>query len=243
MINVYVYEVEKQSSFFHNTLDNVLTFNNYDIQLKCDTTDIDILKKKIEESFRSGIYFLSAQGQTEINLAEYIREKDKNSYIIFYSINLNSYVFSVYNQKNVYKIKGAVLKKYIQFLIQRAYQEIEHKESKRKDLLRFKVFNTNYTLDFKEIVSLFVNPQNERKLTLYGISTIKDFPARLEDFERQFDKRFFKLSSTVIVNLDMVIKFEADKILLQNQQVFQVSGSVIKRMEFKHYMRKLLKFI
>ena len=201
--------------FAYNIDYNILVYNKYTSKLKQEIKDMSIIKT----------YILSVdlkQNISGVNIAEYIREFDCDSYIIFLTHHGNMFetvhrtvcnVFEfIEKYQDMEKRLTRDIKKIIKYNLDDKVLDISYKSSNYKILYRSIKYIERDTISRKLII---YTKCNKYKCNI----SIKDIMSRL-------DKRFIRVSRSIIVNKDLIWEINWNKgyiILSDNTRIEGVS--------------------
>lgn len=210
-----VKEIISNTLFSYNIDYNILVYNKYTSKLKEEIKDMSIIKT----------YILSVdlkQNISGIDIAEYIREFDCDSYIIFLTHHGNMFETVHRTVCNVFEF----IEKY-QNMDKRLTRDIKKiiKYSLDNKSLDIFYMSSNYKILYKSITYIERNTST-RKLVIH--TKYNEFVCNLSivDILKQLDKRFIRVSRSKIVNKDHIQEINWNKgyvILCDNTKIESIS--------------------
>lgn len=210
-----VKEIISNTLFSYNIDYNILVYNKYTSKLKEEIKDMSIIKT----------YILSVdlkQNISGIDIAEYIRDFDCDSYIIFLTHHGNMFETVHRTVCNVFEF----IEKY-QNMDKRLTRDIKKiiKYSLDNKSLDISYMSSNYKILYKSITYIERNTST-RKLVIH--TKYNEFVCNLSivDILKQLDKRFIRVSRSKIVNKDHIQEINWNKgyvILCDNTKIESIS--------------------
>ena len=213
-INI-VKEIISKTLFSYNIDYSISVFNKYTSKLKQEIKDMSIMKT----------YILSVdlkQNISGVNIAEYIREFDCDSYIIFLTHHGNMFETVHRTVCNVFEF----IEKY-QNMEKRLTKDIKKiiKYSLDEKSLYISFMSSNYKILYKSIYYI-ERDTNSRKLIIH--TKYNEYKCNLSiiDIIKLLDKRFIRVSRSTIINKDFISEINWNKgyvVLLNNIRIDSVS--------------------
>ena len=210
-----VKDIISKTLFSYNIDYNIVAYNKYTTKLKQEIKDMSIMKT----------YILSVdlkQNISGVNIAEYIRDFDCDSYIIFLTHHGNMFETVHRTVCNVFEF----IEKY-QNMDKRLTRDIKKiiKYSLDNKVLDVSYKSTNYKLLYKSIIYI-ERSTILRKLIIH--TKYKEYKCNLSlrDILKILDKRFIRVSRSTIVNKDYICEINWNKgyvILNNNIKIESVS--------------------
>ena len=195
-----VKDIISKTLFSYNIDYEVIVYSKYTSRLKQEIKDISTIKT----------YVLSVdlkQNISGVNIAEYIREIDCDSYIIFLTHHGNMFETVHRNVCNVFEF----IEKY-QNMDKRLTKDIKKiiKYSLDDKTLDISYMSSNYRILYKSIIYIYRDTIS-RKLIIH--TKFKDFRCNLsiKDILKKLDKRFKRVSRSIILNNDYICEINWNK--------------------------------
>ena len=210
-----VKEIISYALFSYNIDYDIVVYNKYTSKLKEEIKDMSLIKT----------YILSVhlnQNISGVNIAEYIREFDSESYIIFLTHHGNMFETVHRTVCNVFEF----IEKY-QNMDKRLTKDIKKiiKYSLDKNDLKVSYKSSNYKIQYKSI-KYIVRDTISRKLFIYTRNRIYKCNLNIKDILKKLDKRFIRVSRSTIVNIDYVCEINWNRgyvVLNDNTRIESVS--------------------
>ena len=210
-----VKEIIANTLFSYNIDYDIVVFNKYTSKLKEEIKDMSIMKT----------YILSVhlkQNISGVNIAEYIREFDSDSYIIFLTHHGNMFETVHRTVCNVFEF----IEKY-QNMEKRLTKDIKKiiKYSLDKKILDIFYMSSNYKILYKSI-KYIERDTLSRKLIIHTRCNKYTCNMTIKDILKKLDKRFIRISRSIIVNKDHIWEINWNKgyvILCDNTKIVGVS--------------------
>ena len=210
-----VKEIISKTLFSYNIDYKIVVYNKYTNKLKQEIKDMSIMKT----------YILSVdlkQNISGINIAEYIREFDCDSYIIFLTHHGNMFETVHRNVCNVFEF----IEKY-QNMDKRLTKDI-------KKIIKYSLDNKTLTITYKsshynilnKAIKYIERDTNLRKLIIYTRYNEYYSNLSIKEIVKILDKRFIRVSRSTIVNKDCISEINWNKgyvILNDNTKINSVS--------------------
>ena len=210
-----VKEIISKTLFPYDIDYSIVTYNKYTTKLKEEIKDMSIMKT----------YILSVhlkQNISGVNIAEYIREFDCDSYIIFLTHHGNMFekvhgtvcnVFEfIEKYQNMDKRLTKDIKKIVKYSLDDKILDISYKSS-------------HYNILYKSI-KYIERDTSTRKLIIYTKYNTYKCNSSIKDILKQLDKRFIRVSRSTIINKDFICEINWNKgyvILNDNTKIESVS--------------------
>ena len=210
-----VKDIISNTLFSYNIDYNIVVYDKYTTKLKQEIKDMSIMKT----------YILSVhlkQNISGINIAEYIREFDCDSYIIFLTHHGNMFETVHRTVCNVFEF----IEKY-QNMDKRLTKDIKKiiKYSLDNKVLNVSYMSSQYKILYKSI--LYIQRDTKTRKVLISTKCNKYFcNMTIKDILSKLDKRFIRISRSTIVNKDHIWEINWNKgyvILYNNIKVEGVS--------------------
>ena len=195
-----VKEIISKTLFSYNIDYEVVIYNKYTSKLRQEIKDLSSIKT----------YILSVdlkQNISGINIAEFIREIDCDSYIIFLTCHGNMFETVHRNVCNVFEF----IEKY-QNMDKRLTKDIKKiiKYSLDSKTLDISYMSSNYRILYKSIIYIYRDTKS-RKLIIH--TKYMDFKCNvsIKDILKKLDKRFKRVSRSIILNNDYICEINWNK--------------------------------
>lgn len=210
-----VKEIISNTLFSYNIDYDIDVYNKYTTKLKEEIKDMSTIKT----------YILSIhlkQNVSGVNIAEYIREMDCDSYIIFLTHHGNMFETVHRTVCNVFEF----IEKY-QNMDKRLTKDIKKiiKYNLDNKVLDIKYKSTNYRILYKSI--LFIERDTSiRKLIINTKCNKYICNNSIKDILKKLDKRFIRVSRSIIVNKDHIWEINWNKnfvVMCNNKKIDGVS--------------------
>ena len=210
-----VKEIISNTLFSYNIDYDIMVYNKYTSKLKQEIKDMSIMKT----------YILSVdlkQNVSGINIAEYIREFDCESYIIFLTRHGNMFETVHRNVCNVFEF----IEKY-QNMTKRLTNDIKKiiKYSLDNKVLDISYMSSNYKILYRSI-KYIERDTITRKLVIHTRCNEYKCNLSIKDMLKKLDKRFIRVSRSIIINKDHIWEINWNKgyvILCDNTKIDGVS--------------------
>ncbi len=210
-----VKEIISKTLFPYDIDYSIVTYNKYTTKLKEEIKDMSIMKT----------YILSVhlkQNISGVNIAEYIREFDCDSYIIFLTHHGNMFETVHRTVCNVFEF----IEKY-QNMDKRLTKDIKKivKYSLDDKILDISYKSSHYNILYKSI-KYIERDTSTRKLIIYTKYNTYKCNLSIKDILKQLDKRFIRVSRSTIINKDFICEINWNKgyvILNDNTKIESVS--------------------
>lgn len=195
-----VKDIISSTLFSYNIDYEIIVYNKYTTKLKQEINDMSVIKT----------YILSVdlkQNTSGIDIAEYIRELDCDSYIIFLTHHGN--MFETVHRKvcNVFEF----IEKY-QNMNKRLTRDIKKiiNYSLDNKALDYYYLSTNYKVLYKSI-KYIERDTASRKLIIYADKKKYINNSSIKSILNQLDKRFIRVSKSTIINKDYISEINWNK--------------------------------
>ena len=207
-----VKDIISKTLFSYNIDYNIVVYNKYTSKLKQEIKDMSIMKT----------YILSVhlkQNISGVNIAEYIREFDCDSYIIFLTHHGNMFetvhrtvcnVFEfIEKYQNMDKRLTKDIKKIINYSLDNKVLDISYK-------------STNYKLLYKSI-KYIERDTHLRKLIIHTKHNEYKCNLSIKDVINLLDNRFIRVSRSTIINKDYICEINWNKgyVILNNNIIIE----------------------
>lgn len=212
MLSVYICEDEiKQLKCLTDIIQKAITIQAYDMKIILSTQNPLEIIESIKTSNSTGVYFLDIGLNSEINgleLADAIREYDPRGFVIFITANTDKYklTFSYNCEAMDYILKDNFNNMRIR--IEKCLAKINKRFSARNitknKIFVFKSGDTISYEEFQNIILIETSTFNKHKLSIYSVERLVDFRSTLKEISEMLDDRFIRISSSCIVNMDMI---------------------------------------
>ncbi len=249
VLDIYICEDDtKQLKTLTNIIQKDITINSYDMKIVSSTPNPSELVNLVKLSNSTGIYFLDISLNADIDgfeLSNIIREYDPRGFIIFITADANKYklTFSYNCEAMDYIVKGskAELEKRIENCLDKINKRFSAKNIIKSKVFAFKSGDSISYEEFQNIVSIETSTTNKHKLSIYSTERIMEFRASLKEISSVLDDRFAKVSSSCIVNMDMInIVYRKKRIIvLKSGREVLISIRCIKNFEQSMAKRNL----
>ena len=199
---------------------------NYEIKVynKCTCK----LKQEINDNSHIKTYILSIdlkQDISGVDIAEYIREKDFNSNIIFLTHHGNMFETAHRKVCNIFEF----IEKY-QNMDKRLTKDIKKIVNYKMDhnMLCYNYHGSKFQIYFKSI-KYITRDTKERKLIIYTDNKTYMCNKSIKDIIKLLDKRFIRISKSTIINNDYINEINWNK-----GYVYLFDGTIIKSASKKY---------
>jgi len=168
------------------------------------------LREEISTTSKLKTYILSVdlkQGVSGIDIAQYIRKKDWDSNIIF-----------VTNHGNMFETVHRKVNNVLEFI--EKYHDMDYRLSKDikkiiinsldKETLNYKYLSCSYRILYKSI-EYIKRDSKTRKLFIHTNNKIYESNMSLKETLKELDKRFKRVSRSIIINVDYINEINWNK--------------------------------
>ncbi|GFZ34107.1 DNA-binding response regulator [Clostridium zeae] len=226
---------EKQRIDILRNIDYIIKENNLEMNIYMSTDSPHDVLKIADESSEVKLYILDVNLNSNINgieLADKIRNKDSQSYLIFitshselayltFKYKVEAFDYLVKDSRdNLFKdLKDALIK------IQK--RSLGGDENKKFFIIRDGKSITK--IEFKDIL-FFETTAIKNKLKVNCINRCKEFYSKLKDVEECLDESFIKCHKSFIVNTDNIdlVNKKEKLIYMKNGQTCYLSKTYVK---------------
>lgn len=212
MLDVYICEDEiKQLEYLTDIIQKAITIQAYDMRIVLSTKNPSEIIESIKTSNSTGVYFLDiglGVGINGLELADAIREYDPRGFVIFITANTDKYklAFSYNCEAMDYILKDNLndMRTRIEKCLAKINKRFSTKNIAKNKIFAFKSGDTISYEEFQNIILIETSTFNKHKLSIYSVERIMDFRATLKEISEMLDDRFIRISSSCIVNMDMI---------------------------------------
>ncbi len=200
-----------------NLVESIIRTKGYHMKVLTDTNDIMCTKKQIEKSKNSGIYFLGIKEETQtekIDLATYIRKKDKSGVIIFLSnsYNMAASIISHRIEAMTYMVKEehSQWKNQIDKCLLQANEKIGIR-GYNSDIFIIEKSSEIIPIGYDNII-YFQASSTPHKVQICTKDKSIEFYGTLSKIEGRLNKNlFYRCHKSFVINLTQVEKLDKDK--------------------------------
>jgi two-component system response regulator AgrA len=242
MIDIYICEdVQKQRELLNDYVKTVIMFEEYDMELKLSTDDMEVLLQGVRESKNIGLYFLDidlGNGKNGLELAKEIREYDPRGFIVF--VTSHSEMAKLTFQ---YKVEA------LDFIVKDDPQDIQYRigECMEKAIERsghisrgegktVTIVRGGQKIILNQDDIMFVETSaNEHKLLVHTNQTTTEFFGKIKDMEQEVGDDFFRCHRSYLVNKKWVKEVDYGNriIYLKNGVECPVSARMLSQVKRK----------
>jgi two-component system response regulator AgrA len=242
MIDIYICEdIQKQRELLSNYVENIITFEEYDMELKLSTDNTELLLQVVRESENIGLYFLDidlGNGKDGLELAKEIREYDSRGFIVF--VTSHSEMAKLTFQ---YKLEA------LDFIVKDDPRDVQHRigECMEKAIHRsghisrgegktVSILRGGQKIILKQDDILFIETSvNEHKLLVHTSKKTMEFSGNIKDMERELGDDFFRCHRSYLVNRKWVKELDYGKriIYLKNGFECPISARMLSQVKRK----------
>lgn len=241
MMNIYICEDDKrQLAFIKQTVDNIVTFYDTDINLARSSQYPDEILEYAKKTKNCGLYFLDVELGNDclggFHLAQKLREIEPRCFIVFITshsdLSFYTYKYKLEAMDYIIKDDADSLREQIISCVNEAYSR--HTGGALTHKTVFVVphkTDREVTIPYRDIFLFKVNPENH-KIAVHAKNRYIEFLGNLSDIQSHLDNRFFLCHRGCIINLNHVREFLSDsnEILMEDETPCPVS--IRKRKEF-----------
>lgn len=200
-----------------NLVESIINTKGYHMKVLTDTNDIMCTKKQIDKSRNSGIYFLGIKEETQtekIDLATYIRKKDKSGVIIFLSnsYNMAASILSHRIEAMTYMVKEehSQWKNQIDKCLLQANEKIGIR-GYNSDIFIIEKSSEIIPIGYDNII-YFQASSTPHKVQICTKDKSIEFYGTLSKIQDQLNKNlFYRCHKSFVINLNQVEKLDKDK--------------------------------
>ncbi len=232
MIQIYICEDhQNQLELFTRYVNNTLTFHALNQRLACATTNPHTLLAEVKSSHEIGLYFLDIDLNCHMNgleLAQKIRTYDPRGYIVFITTHsemaATTFSYKVEAMDFILKDEPDNIRDRIHQCMMAAADREKTLQNQNNNLITLKVGQFMIPLSQSDIVFIQTDTVPHR-LILHTAHGIQQITASFKALETLLDSRFFRCHNSVLLNLDHVVCYDAQKraVLMDNQKTCPVS--------------------
>jgi len=235
MIDVFICEDQKeQRERIARYVSNYIMIENLDMQLVLTTADPEEILHYINESQRSGLYFLDIDLNHEMNgitLGAEIRKIDPIGDIVFITTHSEltylNFIYKVAAMDFIIKDDvDSIQSKIISCLkVTNERRQVTNKASNKKFVQR--IADKIISVNFDEIMFFESSPLHKVVLHL-------EFYGKLKDVEKEYEG-FIRCHNSFVVNIDNIqeVDFKRKEILMKNGEICYGSARMIKAVQKK----------
>lgn len=244
MLKVYIIEDDNnQRERLTNCIEKIIKKHNLGLEVALSTGKIKDLVCSIEGKGNKGLYFLDIDLGEDIHgleLAQFIRKHDPNGYIVFVTTHseLNILTFKYKVEAMDFIVKDDFLN--METRVEECLINVDEQEDASGE-----VFKDIYVVDMgeksigyeKDNIIFFEGNSNSKKVILHGVNRQIEFNGSIKEIEEKVGKNFFRVSKTVLINLDKAetVALSGNYILMQNGETCKIGlgkkGKLLKLMK------------
>ncbi|MBK1811692.1 response regulator transcription factor [Clostridium sp. YIM B02505] len=228
---------EKQRIDILRNIDYIIKENDLDMRVYMSTDNPYDVLKIVDESSEVKLYILDVDLNSDINgieLADKIRNKDLQSYLIFitshselayltfkYKVEAFDYIIKDSRDSLFKELNDALIK-------------IEKRSNNGEEDKKFFIIKDGRSItkiEFKDIL-FFETTIIKNKLKVNCINRCKEFYSKLKDVEECLDERFIKCHKSFVVNIDNIelVNKKEKLIYMKNGQTCYLSKTYTKEL-------------
>lgn len=229
MYKIAICDDEKiMCEYLQKKVSEILTQWEILFTITCYTDALDLLNTSL--SYDLILLDIQMPHLDGITLAQKIKAQSEKCELIFITI-LKEYVLYAFEVEALDYIYKPIEHKRLENALKRA---IKHYQKKKKNLL-IQNKNCYQTIPLEEIYYCEVI---NRKLYLHLQHDVIEYYGKLQEIQKQLDKRFLKCHRSYIVNMDYIKKYESPILTMKNEEKVPVS-----RLQQKEFIEKMLYYL
>ncbi len=229
MYKIAVCDDEKiMCEYLQKKVSEILTKWNIFFTITCYTNALDLLNTTI--SYDLILLDIQMPVLDGVTLAQKLRTQSEKCELIFITI-LKEYVLYAFEVEALDYIYKPIEQKRLENALKRAVNR--YQKEKKGILIQHK--NCYQTIKLEEIYYCEVI---NRKLYLHLQNEVIEYYGKLQEIQKQLDKRFLKCHRSYIVNMDYIKKYESLILTMQNGEKVPVS-----RLQQKEFIEKMLYYL
>ena len=236
MIEIFICEDEKeQRRKLTNFVHDYVEAEGYDMKVSLATAHPQEILEYIEAHRPMGLYFIDIDLDTTINglqLASKIREKDKDSFIVFITthVELMQYTF-----KHKLEALDFINKGDFKEIRKQIVENIDYVHSYQKSVsesLTFKIEMNNRTITEElDNIMFFETSGNKHRVIMHAQNRQIEFYGSLNDIEKQIDI-FYRCHRSFLVNKSNIQEIDKNnrELIMKNGEICLVSSRAINKL-------------
>lgn len=215
MIDIYICEdVQKQRERIAYYVETAIMFEEYDMELKLATDDVDAFLQSVRESKNIGLYFLDidlGNGKNGLELAKEIREYDPRGFIVFVTshseMSLLTFQYKVEALDFIIKDEPRNIQRRIGECMEKVIQRSENISRGEVRTITIVRGGQRITLKQDEIM-FFETSVNEHKLIVHTGQKSMEFFGKIKDIEQEVGEDFLRCHRSYLINKKNVKKID-----------------------------------
>lgn len=240
MVDIYICEDDKmQRTLLERYIQNAILINEYDMELRLATDNLDDVIKNIKQSENTGLYFLDIDLKLEKNglmLAKEIREYDPRGFIVFVTSHSEmSYLTFQYKVEALdfiikdepRNIQGRVCE-CMENVIRR-YANINKRIGKTFTIIRQ---GRKQILKYEEIM-FFETSINEHKIVVHTENRSLEFFGKMKDIESEVGNEFLRSHRAYLINKKNIkeVNYPEKTIIMKNNMGCPISYRLLNHVK------------
>lgn len=240
MIDVYICEdVQKQRERIIYYVETTIMIEEYDMELKLATDDVDAFLQAVKESKNTGLYFLDidlGNGKNGLLLAKEIRKYDPRGFIVFVTshseMSLLTFQYKVEALDFIVKDEPQNVQHHIGECIEKAVQRSENISRGGEKTITILRGGRKITLKQNEVM-FFETSVNEHKLVVHTRQKTIEFFGKIKDIEQEVGDEFLRCHRSYLINKKNVAEVDyGNKIIhMKNGSECPISNRMLSQVK------------
>lgn len=206
-----------------------LSLKDISVDVFCSGNDLINYIEKNPDSVYFNIYFMDIEmpGMNGIETAAYIRQKDKNSLIIFITEH-KEYIYQVFEVLPFRFIIKPLVKEKLDTVLKEAFENI----LTTKQLFFFKVERQNYQIPFDKIIYF---EGAGRKVKLYTETEEHVYYDKISNIKEKVNENLFlQIHASYLVNMEFIRMISETEVILEGNVILPISKRFRKEVRALH---------
>ena len=215
MIDIYICEdVQKQRERIAYYVETAIMIEEYDMELKIATDDVDVFLQSVRKSKNTGLYFLDidlGNGRNGLELAREIRQYDPRGFIVFVTshseMSLLTFQYKVEALDFIVKDDPRNIQNRIGECMEKAIQRSGNISRGKGRTITIVRGGQKIILKQDEI-EFFETSINEHKLIVHTGQKSMEFAGKIKDIEQEVGEDFLRCHRSYLINKKNIKKID-----------------------------------
>ena len=240
MLPIYICDDQKEHlQRLGKIIENIITFENLDMELILATTDPIDLLNKIENASKPALYFLDVDLKTSINgldLAVEIRKLDSRGFIVFVTTHDEmaplTFQYKVEAMDFIVKEKVEKLPEKLKECMLYALKQYALPSNSVHKAIAMQVEGRIVMLSQDDIILIEPSMQSH-KVTIYTKNSVIDITSTIKAIKAQLDERFFQCNKSCVINKNRIAQIDKKNrvVYMDNKKECVISVRQMKNLE------------